>query len=207
MNPEWLALSGQEVLDISGKTGKSVKISEQEPFFVRYSYEWDPRKKNNRRLLAPPDTVGFLYYHRPQGQPEIAGQLRFRVCSHATRFEQGHDLVSTTTGVPWSIHLWRIVKFWPQFTSFLVGQGLVDQSLVDDIERLKLALRSGATLYSLSDPIFFKLNHEKTYMTFITRKAAQRVCVRRLFSDQSSQPSTRTPYEGKSAMEFVCFGR
>ena len=207
LNPKWLSLSGQEILDISGRTGKSIKISAQESFFVRYSFEWDPKTGSSRRMVAPPDTTGFLYYHRPRDQPEIAGQIRFRVCSDATRFEQGRDLDGIIPGVPWSIHLWQVVKYWPQFCSALLKEGLVDQSLVDDLKRLNLTLRSGLILYSLSDPITLKLSHEKINITFVTRKAAHQIPLRRLFAEQTHQTSDNAPYEGKYAMEFVCFDR
>lgn len=209
LRPECILSSGQKILDISGLTGKTAVIQgEQDPFFLRYTYAFGNGTHSTvRRVAAPPNSTGFFYYHRHPDQPEVAGQLRFRVCNDATLFDQGRDLDGTIAGVPWSIRLWQIVKYWRQISSLLLDERLVDQGLLDDAKRLDLDIRSSVILYSLSEPMVLHLDREKTNVAFVTRKNALKICVRRLFVDQASTSPCITPYKGKFSMGIIYFGR
>ncbi|KJA26689.1 hypothetical protein HYPSUDRAFT_213236 [Hypholoma sublateritium FD-334 SS-4] len=195
LRPECILSSGQKILDISGRTGKTAIIDEEDPFFLRYTYSRD-NSSNTRRVVAPPNSTGFFYYHRHPDQPEVAGQLRFRVCDDATRFDQGHDLDGKIAGVPWSIHLWKIVKHWKQILSLLLDERLADQGLLDDVKRLDPDIRSSIVLYSLSEPMVLHLDREKINVAFVTRKNVLKILIRRLFVDQASTSPSSTPYTG-----------
>jgi hypothetical protein len=99
LSPQDLVSKGQKVFDISGILDGS---------FMPTSTQGEDQ--NNHTMLYfskvgkhqpfPPDTVGLLYYKQSLAYPTEIGELRFRLCSDPSLFDQGSDL-SSPSGSPW----------------------------------------------------------------------------------------------------------
>ena len=82
----------------------------------------------------PPNTAGFLYYHRPPFCPPLAGEIRFRITSSSdpASFAVGSDLF-TPLGLPWKIPLlyMTISKLYATLRALLIQDGLVAPQLME----------------------------------------------------------------------------
>lgn len=124
---------------------------------------------NARRIPFPSGTRGFLYYHLPSDRPRISGQLRFRLTpsDDPASFAYGHDLMQPRdrryTHQPWGTHVLYLPDqmYYTGLLSQLVNEGLVEESLLETIRRVRAIRGIGGGpvnfLFNLSDP--WELNY------------------------------------------------
>lgn len=120
----------------------------------------------------PPNTRGVFYYHQDLQLPSLSGAVRFRVCDSLHSFDQGQDLF-LTIGKPWSVPLIRIVhnNTFRDLGQFLIGDGLVQKSLLRDLSRLEAPSKiMGLYLYQLSQPFVINLDATAFLLHLVTRK-------------------------------------
>ncbi|KAF6747449.1 hypothetical protein DFP72DRAFT_1174930 [Ephemerocybe angulata] len=113
----------------------------------------------------PPNTKGFLYFHKPTLNPHIAsGAIRFRLVPSPDPklFDQGTDLIMERTGLPWEmplIHLLTSPCHWALYDALRVDAAVppaVDHQVRGMLPRAMLTSRrwTGQVLTSILDPFY-----------------------------------------------------
>ncbi|ESK86931.1 hypothetical protein Moror_3373 [Moniliophthora roreri MCA 2997] len=120
----------------------------------------------DKQVPFPAGTRGFLYYHSPKDEPNIAGEIRFRVTGvetlrktapkqlHQEYFDNGYDL-TLPNAMPWRIPLINLIANSPSvMVHNLIHSWLVKQATVWQYEPMcsdLLAIRwNTPVLYSLN---------------------------------------------------------
>ncbi|KAF5311064.1 hypothetical protein D9619_007659 [Psilocybe cf. subviscida] len=147
LSPQDLVSKGQEVFDISGITSANYAADSarrtDRTDYVRLTYHHAGRDL----LPFPAGTLGLLYYKQSSTLPSEIGELRFRLCSDSSMFDQGSDLC-LPSGDPWFRSWTDLCLLW-LLANVLYQDGLLKQSSVLARFRLTLILN----LYH-SGPIF-----------------------------------------------------
>ncbi|KJA17117.1 hypothetical protein HYPSUDRAFT_1044507 [Hypholoma sublateritium FD-334 SS-4] len=173
LRPDRIVETGQEIIDLSGKCAKTVRVPLTHP---RWPSALGPRVLlqasadlvRTTKERFPDDTRGFFYYHR--GVPALAGGVRFRVCDDAAGFDAGRDL-ELRSGL-WQaqpLDVARVAKF-RGFIPLLLQERLVDEDLLADAAKIKAKKRY--RFYSFSDPFLFSAKSDGFRLHFITRKGS-----------------------------------
>lgn len=207
LDPTRLAELGQEVYDLSGLANvffsvptvldPEIRGRKQGPLRYRFTSFEDGRAARNTPF--PPSTEGFLYFHK--GEPEIAGEVRFRICRRGD-FDAGHDLMISQTSPhddipePWNIPLYRIAasQGYQFLRALLIQEGLVDPTLMEDLEKLGIKTSLRKPLYALDQPFVVNLAIPNYQPTFVTRKGYTKALRQMWFHDRDR---VLNPYSGK----------
>jgi hypothetical protein len=96
--------------------------------------------------------------------------VRFRICDSSAQFDRGRDLLDPTGNV-WGYKLPELVKHsaGQGFLSLLRDENLIDEELVNDINKLDLPSNLERYHYSLSEPFTLDVGHPQDTMLFATR--------------------------------------
>lgn len=122
------------------------------------------------QLPFPPNTGGFLYFHRPPpGAPDLAGDIRFRVTNDPdpASFAAGHDL--QLYGVPWTKALAPWAGAVRGFESMLLDDGLI---MPKQLDRLRMLTKGAGraqirgAIYAYKQPFTIDLRNTTTWSTY-----------------------------------------
>jgi len=142
------------------------------------------------KVAFPRGTKGVLYYRRKEGCPDISGELRFRICDDVHSFQEGADLMIPELWRPWRVPLYSMVKnsyLFESIVPLLLDEGLIDQSLVDDIVKLpKFQIGKTPVLYHYQHPFPVTFNGTATNIIIMTRQLIEHVMLRDLFVGRTS---------------------
>ena len=153
---------GQRIIDVSSTT------------LAPISCRWGP----TRLLFAfdhgrfPDGSRGVLYYHLDPTLPPISGSVRFRLCENPNAFHRGSDLL-ISPGRPWHIPLFTIcrINIYRPLLEMLLDEGLVDRSVVTDVQAHEVAPRNAASaLFALHQPLSLSLSLKNLHIWLVTRK-------------------------------------
>ncbi|KAF8177929.1 hypothetical protein K438DRAFT_2022126 [Mycena galopus ATCC 62051] len=112
----------------------------------------------NAYMPFPPESFGFLHYHRARDAAKLEGSIRFRVTSQNTlsAFHAGHDLL-LPSGLPWQIILPQVAcrTRYSRFCDQLLEENLA--TVAQLLQCLKVFSDRGR-IYS--ETILFRLNQE-----------------------------------------------
>lgn len=167
LRPERMSILDQQVIDLSRKLNPIVPTGTKGPV-MQCQYEWDRGAKNFTPF--PENTRGVFYYHNAPDKPELCAGVRFRICDSAGEFEDGLDLLDSSGNV-WGYKLLEVVKHASrkQFFSLLRTENLIDEELINDINKLDISLNVRRSHYSLFEPFHLDVAQSKSRMTYVTR--------------------------------------
>ena len=196
---------GQKIVHLSDKSHASwVLGSRSRPRFschLFYGIDYQPAEEVKKKIPFPKDTKGFFYYFRDITMPPVSGGIRFRVCKDLNDFDSGYDLLSPV-GEPWAIPLIYLVrdKKWLHTLEDLVADVLVEEELVKDIKKLRMARKSlrYRPIFMPTQPIYFDLRHRLLAFHLMTRKTSARVLFQHIF-----YPSHVKQYEGEAIAFYL----
>ncbi|KDR82904.1 hypothetical protein GALMADRAFT_238550 [Galerina marginata CBS 339.88] len=205
---------GQEIVDLSAKcnphlnlvgvTGNSTRMGHP----TNYSSHMHQAVKfrcisAKGHLPFPENTKGVFYYHEGFGQSKLSGGLRFRLCDRLAEFSEGQDLESTL-GEPWAIDLYNICRYrsYTLLRNFLVQEGLVDEDLVSDLQKIPSTnFRGVRWIYSIDQAVVLNLQQTRFSFALLTSKALKTVTIYRPVTDVCT--NTRfNPYKGLVRVRF-----
>jgi hypothetical protein len=125
---------------------------------------------NTQLQRFPENTRGFFYYFNDPDAPELCAGVRFRICDSSAQFDRGRDLLNPTGNV-WGYKLPELAKHTAGrgFFSLLRDENLVEEELINDIDKLDLPNDLRRYHYSLSEPFNLAVGHPQDTMLFATR--------------------------------------
>ncbi|KAF8200116.1 hypothetical protein BJ912DRAFT_622422 [Pholiota molesta] len=169
LRPERLSTAGQQLVDLSGKADITIHPLTNGPQ-QKFRYE---QGYNTEFQRFPENTRGFFYYFNDPDAPELCAGVRFRICDSSAQFDHGRDLLDPTGNV-WGSKLPELVKHstGQGFLSLLRDDNLVDEELINDIDKLDLPNDLRRHHYSLSEPFNLDVGHPQDTMLFATRAKA-----------------------------------
>ena len=157
----------QQISDLSGQGPVAMYSARDTPVVTNFS-----------RDRLPPGTKGVFYYHLPPALPPVAGELRFRLCNSVSQFADGKDL-EVGLSKPWHRTLHTIVQGarYTGIRDLLLEEGLVDQALVADVEKLPRDRQHDQviSLYDIDQPFVAKLDATRPVIRLVTRKSLQAI--------------------------------
>ncbi len=173
LRPSSFIETGQQIVDLSGRTRKTVKILFDHPRWpsplgaIRISN----LISNDQVSRFPENTRGFFYY-LPRAI-ELAGGVRFRVCDDAAAFDAGCDLVIRDK--PWEAQLVDITRcdVYRSFIPVLLRDKLVDEDLLLDAKKCQHAWNTRERFYSLWDPFILQLDQRVDHLWVLQSKRLQ----------------------------------
>ncbi|KAF5336523.1 hypothetical protein D9611_006704 [Ephemerocybe angulata] len=208
LDPKLVQLS--DLLDISDRTLVSLQIKwTDKPTTVarqRIAYKSSGRGNTDKIYHRfPPDTRGFLYFHRKPGRESniLAGEIRFRVVGSSDSnlpaqelFAHGHDLQNYEGHAPWKIYLAQLflAKTHEGILDILVRQGLITPKQKAEGRRLALgtrnprALNRGRILEDISDPFIIPLPSIQVHLTILRSDAIEIFPFHGLFWQEEPPP-------------------
>ncbi|KAG6853273.1 hypothetical protein C0991_005544 [Blastosporella zonata] len=193
-------LQSSDFVDISGYRVPSINICSTGSVELRYAYRSGP-------LPFPPNTRGFLYYHRPGNLPPGCGELRFRLTADndPTKFLEGTDLIGYDA-TPWSISFSTlIIGRYAPIRKHLVHYNLIPQSVVTSVEKLREARAMMKTspreLYYLEQPFMFDMETHHLNFRAITATQVRTMSLRQFFVDFREQ-AFLLAYKGRLLLRF-----
>ncbi|CAA7268993.1 unnamed protein product [Cyclocybe aegerita] len=202
LRPEEMEVMGQPICDISGRHAVTFRLRLQDgrerPVLIGYG-----------NLIAgqkpfPPNSKGVLYYRRPStGEPEMSGELRFRVCHDVAAFRDGSDLLAPDGMKPWSIPLYHIVKA-PRMEllrNLIIQDGLVEQHVMEKIGKLPSAIQGYRPLYALDWPFVVNLSSRHLHLGLINPSMFELVEVPYIFRYGSRSIAV---YADRCLLVLVC---
>jgi hypothetical protein len=124
----------------------------------------------------PEGTRGFFYFHSPADGPELCAGVRFRICESAAEFARGRDLLGMRGNV-WGPKVLELVKYKVNkgFLALCRAEQLIDEALIDDLDRLDGLWNMKQYQYLLSDPFDLNLAKSKQKIMYVTRTKAVRL--------------------------------
>lgn len=131
------------------------------PFF-NMRYHPDSRKG---KILFPPGTRGFLYYH--QTSTPLAGEIRFRICDSAASFfsPESRDLMHDKDDCPWRIPLAFLAKSptCQHLFDLIVSEGLVSREIANVFESSPIfpVDRNTVFIYDIMEPFVYTIGKPK----------------------------------------------
>ncbi|KAF9557431.1 hypothetical protein CPC08DRAFT_710417 [Agrocybe pediades] len=150
-----------------------------------------------------------MYYHWTPGTPEMSGELRFRLCDDVRSFSEGDDLMIPELWRPWRVPLYSMVKnklLYDSFVPLLLQEGLVEQSLVDDISNLpKFQIGPTPVLYHCRQPFPVVLNSTGINLILLTNKLMEHVTLKDTFVGRT--PTAKLRYYQFSGTYLAQFER
>lgn len=198
---------GQQVYDVSRLQSANYSFysttasQEDTPFILYYKLSrraytsekkafaspstWKPGNSRRRPIAFPANTKGTLYFNRQPGRPEIAADLRFRICESVDKFQEGKDLASRSNE-PWAISLFNIcwLHKWKPVRSHLLQEGLLDEYLASDIMSLPLIGEENKKwMYTIHDPLIINLHAPSCRVGLMTRKTVKQIDLRQAIHD------------------------
>ncbi|KAF8200148.1 hypothetical protein BJ912DRAFT_1054537 [Pholiota molesta] len=176
LRSERLSAVGQEIIDLSGKAWPCAPtlINGHEP---RCAYEYVRGARGHYVLTPYPEgTRGFFYFHSPADGPELCAGVHFRICESAAEFARGRDLLGVRGNV-WGPKVLELVKYKVNkgFLALCRAEQLVDEALIDDLDRLDGLWNMKQYQYLLSDPFDLNLAKSKQKIMYVTRTKAVRL--------------------------------
>ncbi|KAJ7061544.1 hypothetical protein C8F01DRAFT_987303 [Mycena amicta] len=149
----------------------------------------------------PPQTSGFLYFHKPDEAPvrSLAGGIRFRrLLGPTADFATGTDLLHPDgSGEPWEIPLTTLVRSQPSLGKLLVQDDLVTELQMERCQRLFGTKKPGAEpqlLHWLEQPFVVNFGARTLRMDLVSLHNKYEFSLSGPFSEQKG---TR-PYKGAS---------
>ncbi|KAF8910490.1 hypothetical protein CPB84DRAFT_1743350 [Gymnopilus junonius] len=125
----------------------------------------------------PPGTVGTVYYLQPPpDKPSLAlaGEIRFRIMSDASHFDDGEDL-KLPNGSIWQITAYNLIRApttWKALLSKAKEESLIDEGVVSDIQNLagrSQKPRRANLHYEFDQPFILDLEHPFINRLFLNR--------------------------------------
>jgi hypothetical protein len=130
--------------------------------------------------------------------------MRFRICDSASQFADGKDL-EVGLGKPWHLTLHTIANGagYTGIRDLLLEEGLVDQELVADVERLPKDRQDTQVicLYDIDQPFVAKLDITRPIIRLMTRNSL-RVIGFPLFATYKAGREIVNPYQGRLKARF-----
>ncbi|KAF8200125.1 hypothetical protein BJ912DRAFT_1054516 [Pholiota molesta] len=166
-------------------------------------YKREFRNGRHHTWRYPENTRGFFYYHASTDGPGFDAGVRFRICDSAGAFAHGRDLLYPRGDV-WGPKILELVKhkLYNGFLAFARAENLIDEALVNDINRLDIAKTMRTHNYSLSDPFLLNLAHSIERLTFITRAKLVRLNFPAELFHVRTGPSRSSPLTGLIKVQF-----
>ncbi|KAJ7130712.1 hypothetical protein C8R46DRAFT_1236152 [Mycena filopes] len=126
LNP--LLLQPSDHIDLSGCRRRAIAFTSAPPKGAT-SPSLIYQEPDGGRLPFPPQSAGFLYFHRDPDAAPLEAALRFRLTKNASplpsSFETGQDLL-LPTGVPWQLILPKLLQRpFPMIVEQLLAEELI----------------------------------------------------------------------------------
>ncbi|KAJ3513807.1 hypothetical protein NLJ89_g2749 [Agrocybe chaxingu] len=193
LKPDLMVGLNQQTSDITGLMNARFHLGDGfsgPPTLLHYSWK-------TGAIPFPPETNGVLYYYQDPSLPQLAGQVRFRLCEDVARFASGKDLLKEYDE-PWNVPL--LYTFMGDRLSLLrdkiLQEGLITEELYDDVRKVAPSIsRMARTIYKLSQPFIVDIQAFKLPLTLATRKSIERIHFDNLFIDVSYVTPVQ-PYTG-----------
>ncbi|KAJ6548119.1 hypothetical protein DFH09DRAFT_1169824 [Mycena vulgaris] len=199
-------LRATDRVDLSSRLRYQVRIAEypsEKQTFLQYC------KRKGAKIVFPPQSSGFIYYHRPKELPFTAGALRFRIAGvNPAKFDKGRDLIRPD-GMPWEVPLPTLSKTRPVLRELLLHDGLVTESELEQCRRLFPGgrPRDAQTLLHSFHQTFSVSFEAMTHIQILCGGQRHYCDVRvfheqRLHKQQIGRPSSIHPYSGCALVRF-----
>ena len=201
LRPDHIVESGQEIVDLSGTTRKSITVPFEHPrwpspFNFGALITLNDYKIGSNYVPFPANTRGFFYYRH--GITDLAGGVRFRLCNSAATFESGRDLVRHDR--TWQPQLIDIASSptLRRLIPLLLAEQLVDESVLVDAAQIHIMpmVAPEYRFYSFSQPFNVNVNAWNFRSLFVTRKGFHAYNIRGLYHDRRSRTTIEFPYSG-----------
>ncbi|KAJ7663162.1 hypothetical protein DFH06DRAFT_986753 [Mycena polygramma] len=178
----------EDHLDLSRRKKFTIRFPQSTPTSRGGTFVYRQQRANvaNRSEATPfpPQSTGFLYYHRAPDAAPLEGSIRFRVTpdNKPLSFPLGHDL-AVSSGLPWQLLLLQLAtpkKVHARFCDQLVHERLVPPEQLAKCRALPRArLLPSLTLFRLGQP--FPVNFDSYIVLAIVGEKMHRLVFRSIF--------------------------
>lgn len=165
-------------------------------------------RQGGKIMKFPPETRGFLYYHKPPKAPPLVGDIRFRFAQNLTGFDDGMDLLSPKSR-PWHVSL-LVLATVPRYAAVreqLMQEGLITPTVVKKCAMVRKQLNDAGHgvmrwenfLYYLRQPFYVAFHSGTVQFLAVTNEKVGICSLPTPFLDWRMQTS---PYGGSGIVQL-----